>query len=103
MQLPQRPLPSHGSPSGSNQSPVAAAAAACFAQPKLEPSAQISMPSKAKVVYPVTGKAVPGVIFQPSGKTNIVQSTGKDTCTGIIYYYYRSYMCKALRGKVLLL
>ena len=83
MQLPQRPPPSHGSPSGSNQSPVVAAAA-CFAQPKLEPSAQISMPSKTQVVYPVTGKAVPGVIFQPSWKTNIVQSTGKDTMSCIL-------------------
>lgn len=76
MQLPQRPPPSHGSPSGSSQSPVAAAA--CFAQPRLEPSAQISMPPKAQVVFPVTGKAVPGVVFQPSGKTNIVHSAGKD-------------------------
>ncbi len=41
---------------------------------------QISMPSKAQMVYPVPGKGVSGVIFQPSGKKNIMHSAGKDAC-----------------------
>jgi hypothetical protein len=67
MQLPQRPLPSHGSPSESTQSPVA----------RLEP-ALISLPSKAEVVYVFTGEVVSEVVFHPSVRKNIVDSAGKD-------------------------
>ena len=76
VQSPQQLPQSHGSPSGSSQS----TAAACFHpsdQPRLEPT-HISMPPKAQVVYPVTSKVVSGVEFQPSGKKNIVHSTGKN-------------------------
>jgi hypothetical protein len=44
---------------------------------------QISIPSKAQVVYPVPGKVVSGVVFQPSGKKNIMHSAGKDTCVHV--------------------
>lgn len=78
VQSPQKFPQSHGSPSGSSQSTLAAAAYIHPSdQPRLEP-AHISMPPNTQVVYPVTSKVVPGVGFQTSGKKNNVCSAGKN-------------------------
>ena len=78
VQSPQKFSQSHGSPSGSSQSTLAAAAYIHPSdQPRLEP-AHISMPPNTQVVYPVTSKVVPGVGFQTSRKKNNVCSAGKN-------------------------